>query len=342
MNNKRYFHIDFLRAAAILGVIVVHVWQYNLRDFSAKLIWNYGHFVVPAFVFCSGYVLQKHNYNFNNLKEVLIWFKKRMIRLLIPFYTYLLIHYLLIIFFPQFFSGLGLIKSFQYIINSIFLTGGVESGWLPLLFIELTLIFPILKIINKKTSTMFIYFLFAVLMTGLFTFATLSKISLYQYYRALMIVPYSLILILSMKLAGAETTEPKIRNYLITALIGLITIVLLLVGWPVLGRTTLIGQKYPPNLYYLSYGLVALSIVIIMSTIKWFQQGIINRFILFTSKESYSLFFISYIVLDLIQKQRAVYQLMNNTIIQFLLTILMSYLVIYVLNFLKAPVYQRD
>ena len=332
MNHKRYFHIDFLRAVAIISVIVVHTLQYNLKDSLTRFIWNYSHFVVPALIFCSGYVLEKHQYSFDKLSRVFSWWKKRLIRLLLPFYLYLTFHFLLLIIFPAFFSGLGLIKSPAYIIKSALLIGGIDANWLPLLFIEMTLLFPALKLIIKRPFILVFYILLALFMTVFYTSRTASGISLYQNYRLLMILPYSLIILLAMKVADKETHRVNKKIYLIIVAVSTIILGLLLTVWQNLGNISLIVHKYPPGLYYLSYGLIISSLIILISTLKFFQQGIVNRFIIFTSKESYTLFFVSFIVLDFVQNQREIYPVVNNVVIQLTMNIFISFFIVYLLQ----------
>lgn len=342
MNHKRYFHIDFLRAAAIIGVIVVHTLQYNLKDSLTRFIWNYGHFIVPALIFCSGYVMEKHQYSFDKLSNIFSWWKRRLIRLLLPFYLYLVIHFLLLIIFPAFFSGLGLIKSPAYILKSVLLIGGIDANWLPLLFIEMMLIFSVLKLIIKRPFILGFYILLAVFTTVFYTSRTAFGISLYDNYRLLMILPYSLIILLAIKAAQGEKFEVNKKLYLIIIPFCTIILGLLLTIWPNLRSISLIIHKYPPGLYYLSYGLIISSLIILISTLKLFQQGIVNRFIIFTSKESYTLFFVSFIVLDFVQNQRKICPLINNTLIQFLLTISASFFIVYILRFFKALASRRD
>jgi hypothetical protein len=43
---------------------------------------------------------------------------------------------------------------------SIFLYGGVEANWLPFLFIELALVYPLLKIVKKNKKFLIIYLVF--------------------------------------------------------------------------------------------------------------------------------------------------------------------------------------
>src|SRR3989344_7755026 len=131
MKKNRIEETDFLRAISTIGFIVVHVLSFNLASGYNHYIWNYLHFVEVGFVFCSGYVLAAKYQNFANWHEIKNWYRKRLVRLLIPFYLYLLAHYAIWFLLPAYFSGIGLTKSFPFVLQSILLVGGVNMGWLP-------------------------------------------------------------------------------------------------------------------------------------------------------------------------------------------------------------------
>jgi surface polysaccharide O-acyltransferase-like enzyme len=54
---KQIDFIDFVKAVAILSLIVIHFLAYHLDTKINFLIWNWLHFVVVAFVFAAGYLL---------------------------------------------------------------------------------------------------------------------------------------------------------------------------------------------------------------------------------------------------------------------------------------------
>src|SRR4030042_497046 len=202
---KRFFHIDFLRAVSILFVIIIHVLQFNLGNPLSRFFWNYLNFIVITFVFCSVYVLElKYGNKLNSFNKIFIWWKKRLLRLLIPFYIYLAVHYLLWNLLPNFFIGFDLKNNFDYLKNSVLLIGGVSTNWLPLLFIELALIFPLLKIIKKHNWLLVTYIFFSLVITGFYTYSTITGFSLFHYYRLLMVIPYSLVALLAMQLTHKE------------------------------------------------------------------------------------------------------------------------------------------
>jgi len=174
MAKTRFEHIDFLRAVAIIGVIVTHILSYNLGTTLTNTIWNYLHFVVPVLIFCSGYVMYQKYATVRWTKESLVaWYKKRSIRLLQPYALWTLLHYALWYVFPKYFSGLGL-----------------DYGWLPLLFIELMIVTPFYLSVWKNQKLLLTMLISASTIVLLFFKPSIN----YQFY---MWIPWSIVLLLS-------------------------------------------------------------------------------------------------------------------------------------------------
>ncbi len=327
---KRFFQIDFLRAFSIFIVIVIHVLQYDAKGNST--IWflnNYLNFVVVGFVFCSAYVLETaYGNKLNDLKQIFFWWKKRIFRLLIPFYIYLIIHYLLWNLFPNLFNGFDLKNNFSYIKKTILLSGGVGANWLPLLFLELAFIFPFLKKMQKNKRILMFYILFCFGATGFYTYSMLRGVSLFRYFRTLMIFPYSLVALLAMNFAEKESN----RKYFVVLLLSFTFFILFFLAFPKSLGIRMFDHKYPPDFFYLSYSLAMTILVIFISKLKIFQKQFLRKVILFSSVHAYDLFFASYIVNDFFQKQRKFCLVLDSPLTQLFLTIFSSYLIIYLLS----------
>ncbi len=303
---KRFLHIDFLRAVAILAVIVIHVFSDNLTSRLNFYIWNYLHVIIVAFVFSSGYVLYAHYASkITNWPGALMWYKKRLFRLLVPFYWYLLLHYALLLAFPRFFSGLGLTFSWSFLLQSVTLTGGISLNWLPLLFLQLAVIFPPLVLLLRKQKKIFWLFVgFAILTTiagSVWQFP-------YSEYRSVMWIPWSLIFLASWyfytkESSFANATDDKQKKqsifpYFSISIASFIVFIFLYVLWQHLGRSlTLIDNKYPPNMFYISYETAGSFLLLGIGLLPFFQRHW-TRLYLFVSRNSYGLFFIHYIVMD--------------------------------------------
>lgn len=265
---KRLDHIDFLRAIAIIVVIITHILSYRLGTTLTNTIWNYLHFVVPILVYCSGYVMyKKYNDVIWKKEQLFSWYKKRAIRLLLPYFIWTAVHYGLWYFFPSYLSGLGL-----------------DYGWLPLLFIELMVMTPLYISIWKRRNTRWVLSLFI----GLTPIALLF-IKLPFDYRYYMWIPWSAIVLLSFTSAQYDKLKTSVYirvSLLAFALFALGNILLPLFHAPL----TLTLHKYPPDIFYLSYGI---GIGSLLTLVHWE-----NKVVRWLSTHAYDLFFAHYILID--------------------------------------------
>lgn len=331
--RKRFEHVDFLRAVAIIGVIVTHVLSYHLSDKTIYFIWNYLHFVVGMFVFCSAYVLSAHYQNkLQTIGDTLRWYKKRIIRLLVPLYIFICTYYALWFTFPNFFNGRGLVKSTNFVLQSFLLTGGVDTNWLPLLFIQLTLLFPILIMLMRKKWG-YTYVFFALFVTLWFTIVPFP----HEHFRLVMWIPWSLILWCG--IYAQQYEERKINDaedkslYLKTFFGGAIIFSTLFILWSMKHSSfVLFNHKYPPDFYYLSYTFMLTSLFLLISRAQFVHDHKIKKWIHFVSSVSYQLFFIHFLILDFILKSGTKIEILSHVVVQLLLVIGGSLFVAYIIS----------
>lgn len=335
----RYPHLDFLRTCGILVIILTHTLSYYLSHRIIFTIWNYIHFVVVLLVFCSGYLMIAQNKNsFTKPREIFSWYKKRLIRLIIPFYTYLLIHYFLWFFLPRFFNGLNLKKNFDFILQSVLFTGGVDFNWFVLLFIQLTVLFP-LVICSFRKKIYFLLFISLMLISAIF-FTLINFPG--PTYRFVMWAGWLNIIFLSVFIYQQETKDTvlfeTLKRYFFIGLTAGIFFLLMRVG--LIGfrgkDLVLTKHKYPPDALYLSYGIAVSCIFLIISRIKQLSSGILGRIFQFIGRRTYQLFFIHYIVLDFSLKTTKNYLFWSQPLILSLLVIILSLVIAYLIaNFKK-------
>lgn len=330
MANKRIDAIDYLRAIAILGMIATHVLSYNLGPARINGIWNYLHFVVPLFVFCSGYVLYKQYAGMTwSITTLTTWYKKRFIRLAIPYYGFTVLHYAVWFIAPFMFSGLGLSGSPSFIIASLFMVG-VDYGWLPLLFLQLMVVTPILLVVKKKPLAYLLLAAAIILITILLLFTGPLSVD----YRWYMWIPWSLILIVSFWVAELE----DIPGISLTKS-ALVSSVLFAYSFRFLNSAhlplTLTLHKYPPDVFYLSYGIAVGSLLLLFYKLRFIR---IQPLLTWISSRSYTLFFVHYIVIDMAQT----YQRIHGSIpilIQLLISMGGSCLIVWLYGLVRSKVY---
>lgn len=285
MNTRdRYFHIDILRATGILLMILTHVLSWHFGIPHILDLWNSIHFVVVGLVFCSAYIYGKSNQN-SDTRHHIPWFFKRVMRLYAPFVLYLCMHYLLWFLFPTWIRGYGIQKSYSFVIASLTLTGGVDIGWLTTVFIQLAILFPfLLSLTRHKNKALFIGLLIFCSITAFFRIPT-------EYTRAIAWLPWSLIAVF-----GFLYSDYPRSNMILISLItyAIFSIILRILHMPLL----MTDHKYPPDLYYLSYGVFVTSCI--LGVLPYIEKFLLKArlFITFVSRESYTLFFVHMIVLD--------------------------------------------
>ena len=302
MKNNRIIALDFVKALAIVVVIIIHVLSRNLGPDSINSLWNYLHFVVPMFVFCSGYLVYRKFHNAQwTTKDVFRWYGNRTVRLLLPYYIFLGVHYLLWFLFPTVVSGYGLSWSPKFIRSSLMLTG-VDYGWLPILFLELMVLTPLYIRAWRMRPLRYV----------LIGISALSTIGIYGVrnivdYRLTMWLPWSFVFFLSFESARWTLLEKGFRSWkpILVSAVGFLAIFFLSTSLFTarISPPTLALHKYPPDFYYLSYGLGIGSIVLLlMPFLKKLPKGMA-----FVSTHSYSLFFVHYLSIDVIETIRKGY-----------------------------------
>lgn len=337
MDRKRFDEVDILRAFGIIGIILIHILTYNQSSPINKFLWNNLQFVVISFVFASGFVLAYFYENaFTSISKTLSWYKKRFIRLLVPFYLYLIMYNLLWLAFPDIFSGLGHSKSIDYFIKSALLFGGTNYNFLVVLFIELTLLFPIFTVFFKRKKILFLYIFFSSLVTLVFTFFG----SPYSLYRFTMWVPWSLVLIFAIYIAikskmDKNTIDTNKRYFLFGTLFFILFLGLYILNLNMGKSLNFYNHKYPPDFYYLFFGLSLTCFALLIGKLEIWQNKTLKTIYLFISKNSYTIFFIHLIVLDAVLVLASKNLFFKNPFIQFTIIFSLSIFITLLLNRIK-------
>lgn len=278
--RTRQEEIDIMRGLSIIAMIAIHTAAYYHHVPAVYALWDTLEFAVPIFVFCSAYLFFKQEYH-RNVGHTVGYFKKRLVRLLVPYYSFLLVYLPLLAYSePK-----KITQSF--LTDIIFLTGGVDFNWMVLLFLLLSFLMPILMYLFQKRMRLFVLYTVVA--------AASSIIFLFYYpndhYRFYMILPWSLLVVFSWIFAKYE----KSTNHILM-LFGMSLIVFLLsravVDFREGGSIIHYENKYPPNLYHLSYGFVSIIGLYYFSFIVKKTHGFFRSLVSFFSKYSYSIFFI--------------------------------------------------
>ncbi|PIZ62634.1 hypothetical protein COY16_03815 [Candidatus Roizmanbacteria bacterium CG_4_10_14_0_2_um_filter_39_13] len=282
MVKARNTTIDFLRGLAVILMILIHATAYFLDQKYVYILWDYSHFVVPLFIFCSAYVaFQRKDAGSISFTQIF----KRLRRLLIPYYIFTIV---LILLF-----GFVLHKevSYQFILNWLLLGSERDVGWLVVLFVYVIFLIPIIvraakfhllrKFLMKTVWLIPILLLFAPPIES---------------FRFMMWLPWTAFLIF----VYWFTQEEEKRWFPWYALV-LFTIGFFLSRFILIFNShTLVftENKYPPNFYYLSYGTVLITFLYYFHrflTRKKLFTSWLQKWFDFLSRHSYSLFFIHFL-----------------------------------------------
>ena len=284
MTQRNHF-IDDLRGIAILVMILTHVTAYFPSDKIANAIWNWSHFSVPIFIFCSAYLFFQ-----KQLHKPLTGFsylKKRVLRLILPYYIFLLF------FIPALLLVKPQIITPKYIFQSLLITGGVDINWLVLLFVFFALLLPLFVWLFQKYKTFFkLGFVISLASTVLLLWYT-PHIS----YKLFMWLPWALLLYFTFIYQKFEKKQTKLLLlFLTTTAFFLGAYYLRILNDQ---SVVLIHNKYPPNILYLSYGM-SLFLLLSFFLKRFPPASAIAKPLHYFSLHSYQLYFIHYIFLIII------------------------------------------
>lgn len=282
-NIQRVVEIDMLRGISIISMILIHTTVYFLGNSIAYIGWNWAQFAVQAFIFCSAYIFFQKPFIYS-LSSYISYVKKRFVRLLLPYYIFLLIYITL-----AYMGERGKLTS-QFILKSFTMVGGIDINWMVLLFLLLTCLFPILHYFHHKRQVAF-------WITGaisLFSSAAFLYVHPSFSYKWIMWLPWLTMVFFSIIFSRATKSFSLLIFYII------ISFLLFFTSREVLTAThsslRFFDNKYPPNLYILSYGALSISLLYIVSNIgkRW---ETLHKGVRFFSQYSYSIFFIHYLVI---------------------------------------------
>ncbi|KKQ24651.1 MAG: Racemase domain protein [Candidatus Roizmanbacteria bacterium GW2011_GWC2_37_13] len=281
---KRDRTIDTLRGLAMFAMMVIHACSYYLKDKTTLFIWDNLQWAVPVFVFCSFYLFFGRKDKFS-ASDWLPYLKKRLTKLLTPYYYFLAVFFPLLFFFEK--NKFNL----KYFFANVFLYKGLDFNWLVLLFLYLTFIMPLVLIIKKNKVLFYGFFIISFISSIYFIFKPIN-------YRAIMWLPWTAYIYFTIFFLKNKT---KAKVLLLTGSLSLIVFIYLRIIETNIGHNlTQFTNKYPPTLYHLSFGIFWIIILYWLSEKNVFNFLKSDRFFNFLSINSYSLYFIHIIVMFMI------------------------------------------
>lgn len=308
--KERFVEIDLLRGLAMFAMILIHTNAYFLSSSPlVEQLWDWSQFAVPVFLLCSAYLFFVKTPAFT-----VSYLFKRFKRLLMPYYIFM------IFFFAAILLREPHKLTEQYVFQSVFLTGGIDINWLALLFLELTFVMPLVAFLWNKTKLGFVVFgLISLLSSVIFIF--------YRWpfdYKLIMWLPYALLIMYTLLLAKFHTKKWFYPVSLLTG--GGIYLGLRLIETNMHHSLTFYDNKYPPNLYFLSYGIFSLALLHFLIKKGMLSWTPVKQLMNFLSINSYQIFFVHYLFLYLISWT---FQWISFNWITFFLAVLSTSLVVW-------------
>ncbi len=283
--KKRLPELDDIRGISIFVMILIHTNAYFLSDWWSAASREVSQFAVVAFIFCSAYLFFQKPM-ITSVKDFFVHLLKRMQRLLIPYYWFLLF-YLGIDAFRK-----GKMLPFPSLLQNITLVGGIDFNWLVLLFIQLTICMSLVGYLKERNKVgLVIYTVLDIVSSIIFLkFTPLSS------YRNIMWLPWSLIIVYAAFFD--QLYNNKKYFYGITAIMFIIFwVTMQYVLIPLHHSVSMFDNKYPPNVYHLAYSIFVVNLLYLFSKWGLFKHWIVQIPIHFFSIYSYSIFFIHVIVI---------------------------------------------
>ncbi|PKM77560.1 MAG: hypothetical protein CVU90_06845 [Firmicutes bacterium HGW-Firmicutes-15] len=139
--NKRLLEFDVIRAAAALAVIAIHVTA-SYMDFTLAYLWNHSvRFAVPLFIVLSGFLLYYTDRDALNL-PVRAFYKKRLDRILWPYFVWTLLYSLLNAYFLRLNNPLLFLSTLGK--DLLWGTGYYHLWFLPII-LQFYILYPLLR-----------------------------------------------------------------------------------------------------------------------------------------------------------------------------------------------------
>ncbi len=283
--KERYHEIDILRGIAIIAMIVIHVSVYFLKDRGVFYLWDSLQFAVPVFLFCSSYISFRRD-QMVSLQYFPKYLYKRLKRLLVPYWSFLVFYVPLVYFYEP--SQISLSQTARF---ATLTTSGNDVSWLVLLFVLSAIIVPLVLFLEKKHNVLFWILGVVSFVSSIFLLVFKSPV----HFKLVMWLPWTLMFYFTWCFVKKERSKGKLLELFITSVIAY---AFLLFYLPETGQSVVhYDNKYPPNLFHLSYGMASIIALYYLAKKKIFDLPYLKQSIAFLSRYSYSIYFIHFLIL---------------------------------------------
>ncbi|MCT9852832.1 acyltransferase [Priestia megaterium] len=330
---KRDVRIDILRCIAIVAIILAH-------SEPGGLLFQLRNFDVILMVLLLGTSFYLSNTKKKSNVSYPVYLGKRFKRLIVPTWIFLTVFFVL-------FYIISLIKgsSYYFNFNDIFMSysmfdesKGIGYVWIMKVFFLIALISPFLLKLNQKFESNTKYFL--VLIISYVAYALLQllnpilKGSFQVFFENFILygIGYGLVAAFGMRLKLLSKKE-------LYAWTSAFLIMFLFFSWHYHFNSTQ-HYKYPPQLYYISYGMFVSLFLYMALNITKVQSLFNNRFIMFIAQNSIWLYFWHIIFIYLLKFFGQTLSIFNNSFItRFIFIFICALIITYIHDLVKKKLY---
>ena len=153
-------------------------------------------------------------------------------------------------------------------------------------------------------------------------------------------IPWSLVLIFAMYIAikskmDKNTMDTNKRYLFFGTLFFILFLGLYFFNLNMGKSLNFYSHKYPPDFYYLFFGLSLTCFSLLIGKLSLWQNKILKPIYLFISKNSYYIFFIHYIILDAVLVLAKQNLFFKNPVLQFIIIFFPTIFIILILKRIK-------
>lgn len=247
--SPRIRYLDFLKTIGLMGIILAHV-------SPPAIIMMARDFDVPLMVIISAILAQKsYNKRIQSGMSIKTYYISRFKRLVFPTWIFLTIYFVICAICNE------THESVEYYLYSFGLTRyGIGYVWIILIYLYCAALIPLFNKMpfNVKNVVIIIICYFAYEIMFYYNIGTQSRFILSTLYY---IVPYGTITFIGFHFNSMKTYTKKI----IALTSGIIFILLMAYYWVSRGIPQLVSiVKYPPRMYYLSYGVFCSFVLLLL------------------------------------------------------------------------------
>ncbi|MEK4430728.1 acyltransferase [Paenibacillus sp. FSL M7-0802] len=278
--NERNRTVDILRFIAIVSIIIAHA-------SPNELLFRIRNFDVVLMVLLMGVsfnISQKeHSVNYNS------YILKRFKRLIISTWIFLTAFFALFYMISNF-SNKNLFFDIKTIVLSFAFNGGIGYVWVMYVFFVVSLFSPLILQLSEKIKSNNKYLLLLIFLYMIYHYLVslnrLLPVNLGGNLQNYILTPFGYCLIAAVGIRFNKMNKKEI-SVISGVFLSIFLIFMLLYKF----KSTQ-DFKYPPTIYYISYGLFVSFALYLIFNQQWVQNLIFNRFVFFYSKVSLNLYFL--------------------------------------------------